>query len=144
MLPIRSNAFDAALSVAVIHHLSTEQRRRASILELIRVLKPGGRALISVWAFEQEKEGKRSIYAAKSSVQVTHRSTETSLPVHESRTPFQAQDILVPWRSNNHNQYRFYHVFKQGELKGLLTNTNVETSDEIYEQGNWCILITKK
>ncbi|XP_023549869.1 alkylated DNA repair protein alkB homolog 8-like isoform X2 [Cucurbita pepo subsp. pepo] len=45
---------DAAISIAVLHHLSTENRRKKAIEELLRVVKKGGLVLITVWAVEQE------------------------------------------------------------------------------------------
>lgn len=53
-LPYRDNFGDAAISIAVLHHLSTEMRRRKAIEELIRVARKGGLVLITVWAREQE------------------------------------------------------------------------------------------
>lgn len=53
-LPYKSNFGDAAISIAVLHHLSTESRRRNAIEELIRVVRKGGLILITVWAVEQE------------------------------------------------------------------------------------------
>ncbi|XP_078150275.1 tRNA (carboxymethyluridine(34)-5-O)-methyltransferase-like isoform X2 [Carex rostrata] len=55
-LPYRDNFGDAAISIAVLHHLSTEIRRRKAIEELVRVVKKGGLVLITVWAVEQEDE----------------------------------------------------------------------------------------
>ncbi|KAK9096795.1 hypothetical protein Sjap_022292 [Stephania japonica] len=53
-LPYRTGFGDAAISIAVLHHLSTESRRRKAIEELIRVVHKGGLVLITVWAVEQE------------------------------------------------------------------------------------------
>lgn len=53
-LPYRTGYCDAAISIAVLHHLSTESRRRKAVDELIRVVKKGGLILITVWAREQE------------------------------------------------------------------------------------------
>lgn len=53
-LPYRDGFGDAAISIAVLHHLSTESRRRKAVEELIRVVKKGGLVLITVWAVEQE------------------------------------------------------------------------------------------
>lgn len=55
-LPYRTGFGDAAISIAVLHHLSTENRRRKAIEELVRVVKKGGLVLITVWAVEQEDE----------------------------------------------------------------------------------------
>lgn len=55
-LPYRSDFGDAAISIAVLHHLSTESRRRKAIEELVRVVRKGGLVLITVWAVEQEDQ----------------------------------------------------------------------------------------
>ncbi|XP_042905628.1 serine-rich adhesin for platelets [Parasteatoda tepidariorum] len=66
-LPFRDETFDAVLSIAVIHHFATTDRRVAAIKEITRVLRIGGKVLITVWAMEQR-----------------HRK-------------FDSQDVLVPW-----------------------------------------------
>ena len=53
-LPYRDNAFDAVVSIGVIHHLTTQRRRTAAIAEIARVLRPGGRVMFYVWAMEQQ------------------------------------------------------------------------------------------
>ena len=52
----RSDAFDVCLCIAVLHHLSTAERRLAGLRELVRVTRPGGLVLVYVWALEQEIE----------------------------------------------------------------------------------------
>eukprot|EP00094_Tigriopus_californicus_P013348 TCALIF_12909-PA protein Name:"Similar to Kiaa1456 Putative methyltransferase KIAA1456 (Mus musculus)" AED:0.20 eAED:0.20 QI:0/0.28/0/0.87/0.71/0.62/8/0/447 len=66
-LPFRDETLDAVLSVAVIHHIATVERRVRALRELARVLRVGGRVMISVWAMEQR-----------------HRK-------------FESQDVLIPW-----------------------------------------------
>ncbi|KFV73056.1 Alkylated DNA repair protein alkB 8, partial [Dryobates pubescens] len=61
-VPIRSASCDACISIAVIHHFSTAERRLAAIRELVRLLRPGGAALIYVWAMEQEYKNQKSKY----------------------------------------------------------------------------------
>lgn len=59
VLPFANDAFDAALSVAMLHCLRKRARRK-SLEELHRVLKPGAEALITVWNREQPRfHGKR-------------------------------------------------------------------------------------
>ena len=53
-LPLRPNSVNAALCIAVLHHISTIDRRLQILNEIARILLPGGRALITVWAQEQE------------------------------------------------------------------------------------------
>ncbi|KAK4305059.1 hypothetical protein Pmani_023049 [Petrolisthes manimaculis] len=61
-LPYRDAVFDAAVCIAVIHHLSTESRRVAALGEMVRVLRRGGRGLVYVWAMEQRRGDKKSTY----------------------------------------------------------------------------------
>ncbi|KAM8814834.1 tRNA (carboxymethyluridine(34)-5-O)-methyltransferase ALKBH8 [Rhynchonycteris naso] len=61
-VPIRSGACDACISIAVIHHMATTERRVAALQELVRLLRPGGKALVYVWAMEQEYNNKKSKY----------------------------------------------------------------------------------
>ena len=39
---------------AVLHHVASRARRLRLLRELARALRPGGRALLTVWASEQE------------------------------------------------------------------------------------------
>ncbi|XP_033111028.1 uncharacterized protein LOC117112082 [Anneissia japonica] len=66
-LPYRSGSCDAVISIAVIHHFATVERRVRALQELARITRPGGRLMVCVWALEQ-----------------SHRK-------------FDAQDVLVPW-----------------------------------------------
>nr|XP_003412469.1 probable tRNA methyltransferase 9-like protein isoform X2 [Loxodonta africana] len=66
-LPFRDQGFDAIISIGVIHHFSTKQRRIRAIKEMARVLVPGGQLMIYVWAMEQKNRH------------------------------FEKQDVLVPW-----------------------------------------------
>merc|ERR1719195_2316494 len=65
--PYRSGIFDAAICIAVLHHLSTRERRIEIIRECLRVLRVGGRLLLYAWAEEQggsagtEQDGQQGI-----------------------------------------------------------------------------------
>lgn len=54
-LPYADNCFDAVISIAVIHHLPLVALRSMFVEELYRVLRPGGKALVTVWATEALK-----------------------------------------------------------------------------------------
>ncbi|CAH2087969.1 unnamed protein product [Euphydryas editha] len=66
-LPFRDESFDAVLSIAVVHHFATVERRAMALRELARITRIGGRLLLTVWAME-----------------------------HEGRN-FHSQDVLIPW-----------------------------------------------
>ena len=54
-LPFRDNCFDAVISVGVIHHFASAKRRIKALEELYRILQPGGKMLVYVWALEQDE-----------------------------------------------------------------------------------------
>ena len=54
-LPFRDNCCDAVISVGVIHHFASAKRRIKALEELYRILQPGGKMLVYVWAFEQDE-----------------------------------------------------------------------------------------
>jgi alkylated DNA repair protein alkB family protein 8 len=62
-IPLRSKSCDAAICIAVLHHLSTQSRRRRCIEELARIVRPGGTINIQAWAMEQEEGSKRRFAA---------------------------------------------------------------------------------
>ncbi|GLV35618.1 uncharacterized protein CBL_01232 [Carabus blaptoides fortunei] len=170
-IPLKNDIADGIISIAVIHHLANEDRRIQAVKEIIRVLTIGGRALIYVWAKDQQKH-KKSSYLKQDrknrkdvpdtqdghSNEIVNIGYDVSLPVHVNRTQFQHQDVLVPWKlkqstvqtetkieQTNSNMFlRFYHVFEEGELEkmcGKIKNCLVIKS--YYDQGNWCVILEK-
>eukprot|EP00903_Cladosiphon_okamuranus_P021891 g20124.t2 len=99
-LPYRSGMFDAAISIAVLHHFSSEARRLRALSELRRLLRPGGRVLVYAWAIEQEQDSRRS---------------------------FAAQDVLVPWHLADHHN-RLPRGQRKDETNAN-ANTNMVTED---------------
>lgn len=59
-LPVKDAFFDGVLCCGVLHHISTTDRRVSAIKEMCRVIKLGGKVLISVWAFEGREVRKSS------------------------------------------------------------------------------------
>jgi tRNA (uracil-5-)-methyltransferase TRM9 len=133
-LPYRAGSFDAAISIAVVHHLSSEERRVEAVREILRILRPGGRMLMYNWAFEQ-----------------TGR-----------RKGFTEQDNLIPWHlqkafkkePQGHGQVvkekncvvykRFYHMFVEGESERLIELAGgCRLEKSYYDQENWCVIAVK-
>lgn len=71
MLPLRSDSCDHVISIAVVHHFSSNSLRVQALSEMHRILRTGGTMLVYVWAYEQE-----------------HRK-------------FATQDVFVPWHLND-------------------------------------------
>lgn len=107
----------------LIHLFSFQERRRRAVGEMVRILRPNGRALIYVWAKNQAVKSKSSYLlqnkrnqrndgdeigesdgVEKSSANlenVNSNSGASSLPIHTNRTQFEHTDILVPWKLKN-------------------------------------------
>ena len=123
-LPFESESFDYAMSIAVIHHLSTETRRLQALQEINKILKTGGEALIYVWAYEQ--------------------------PRFENET---TQDVNVKWmlqkkysekKENDEIFYRYYHLFKKNELETLISRINtLEIIETGNQYNNWYCVVKK-
>uniref|UniRef100_UPI0037E70F68 alkylated DNA repair protein alkB homolog 8 n=1 Tax=Semicossyphus pulcher TaxID=241346 RepID=UPI0037E70F68 len=86
-VPLRTASCDGCISIAVIHHFSTQERRLAAVRELVRLLKPGGRALIYVWAFEQEYNKQRSKYLKDQSKEHPENHSSTTKNTEGSQEP---------------------------------------------------------
>jgi len=117
-VPFEDKLFDYTICIAVIHHLSTPEKRKKAIDEVIRVTKKGGRILLLVWALEQPEN---------------------------SRRQFKKQDNMVTWKDKKGNLMgeRYYYVFKKDELENLI-NDSVTIVETFYELGNWGVILEKK
>ncbi|KAJ1881267.1 tRNA methyltransferase, has a role in tRNA modification [Coemansia sp. RSA 486] len=125
-LPYRDGAFDFVISIAVIHHFSSIERRKKAVSELLRILRPGGKVLVFAWAMEQK--GRRKFEQG-------------------------VQDVLVPWvvpgsRQENGSEMvyqRYYHLFKEGELSDLVDAVGGCAIEQVgYDRDNWYVVAVKK
>ncbi|XP_050437056.1 alkylated DNA repair protein alkB homolog 8-like [Adelges cooleyi] len=166
-LPVRSNCIDFCISIAVLHHLATPDRRLKALTEICRVLTVGGQALVYVWAKEQKRNSSLSTYLKQSKTNKINTETlnegqsnknyhinqiKVDLPVHTNRSNFIHNDLLVPWKLNQKKlegndpktHLRYYHVFEETELRLLCEQIpNCKIVDYYYDQGNWCIIFEK-
>ena len=129
-LPHPLGSFDFAISIAVIHHISTPHRRILAVAALLELLRrsteaaAGGRALIYVWALEQ-KHSRRGWDKGDD------------------------QDVLVPWvmkqgpeESKTFNRY--YHLYRQGELEHDIVEAGGVILEAGYEKDNWWAIAVPK
>ncbi|KAJ5196402.1 hypothetical protein N7449_006881 [Penicillium cf. viridicatum] len=127
-LPHRDATFDFAISIAVVHHLSTPARRVQAVAEILRTVKhgsetqEGGKILIYAWALEQ-----------KNSRRGWDKGDE--------------QDRMVPWvRKGDQPQtfHRYYHLYAEGELERDIGNAGGRVLESGYEKDNWWAIATPK
>ncbi len=90
-MPLKNNSIDNIISIASFHHLTTVERRNQCLSEMRRILKPGGKILLSVWSFDQPKKTRRIFNSYG--------------------------DTIVYWREIP----RYYYIFKKNEIINILT-----------------------
>lgn len=138
-LPHPCSSFDFAISIAVIHHLSTPDRRIEALTAILETLRladqtsnnshAGGRALIFVWALEQKN---------------SRRGWDEG----------DEQDVMVPWVMNQKGDgeagkkprtfHRYYHLYRQGELEKDLLQAGGLIEASGYEKDNWWAIARRK
>jgi len=119
-----TDEFDSVISIAVIHHLATKERRIEMLKEIIRILKVGAQCLITAWATEQNY------------TKTLSKATKIS----------DTNDWLISWedKKNKKISQRFYHLFEKGEFEDLLSNfPNIKIIDSTYEKDNWNVVFIK-
>ncbi|KAH7321101.1 S-adenosyl-L-methionine-dependent methyltransferase [Stachybotrys elegans] len=122
-LPYRPAAVDFAMSIAVIHHLSTRQRRCDAIAALLDCVRPGGTVLVFVWALEQAS---------------SRRGWDEN----------SSQDTMVPWVMKTKGEpdttfQRYYHLYRQGELEQDVVAARGHVLSAGYERDNWWVVCSR-
>jgi len=116
-IPFSDNVADAVLSIAVIHHFSTTNRRITALKEIFRILKVNGVALIYVWAYEQPKF-------------INH-----------------SKNAMVDWNDQNSGEIykRFYYLFSLQELDKLIYKNfdNIEIIESGVQKDNYYVICKK-
>ena len=114
-LPFPDNEFDGGLYIASLHHLATDDERLASLNEMARVLRPGARALVSVWDRGQEK-------------------FRELVDIWEEHPLFERGDVFIPWKSGEKEWPRYYHLFTENEFQRLLERSDLVV-DRTFRSG---------
>ncbi|KAI9158428.1 tRNA (carboxymethyluridine(34)-5-O)-methyltransferase [Paramyrothecium foliicola] len=124
-LPHRQGAVDFVICIAVIHHLSTQERRRAAIKALLECVRGDGEGtvLIYVWALEQG---------------TSRRGWDEGSD----------QDTLVPWvlkikGQQGETYQRYYHLYRKGELEEDVVAAGGTVCRSGYERDNWWVICSR-
>lgn len=115
-LPFRDNTFDVILSIAVLHHLSTAERRLDAMKEMFRAVKPSGHCLIYLW---------HKSAAAQKKFNSIHRD-----------------EYLVSWGGDK-SLARYYILFDELGLKELCESAGFEVLETNTERESVYAVVKK-
>ncbi|TNJ27003.1 putative Methyltransferase [Giardia muris] len=131
-IPCRTAVVDSAICIAVIHHFSTRDRRISAFRELWRVLVPGGKALVTLWAREQ---GGREL---PSDALVPWRS-DPSNPVHQISIQEEPDVKGLGLRTIP----RYYHMYTEREAREDAERGGFLVEECIDDAGNWALILRR-
>lgn len=156
-LPHHENRFDFAISIAVIHHFATEERRVDAIRHILSKLRTGGQFLVYCWALEQEKSrrgykegddqdilipwvlqknvGKKKVKGDKKK---TEEKGEKEKEEKEEEEKEKEEKEEEP-----ETKYRYYHLYRKGELVENAEKAGGRVVDHGYEKDNWWAIVEK-
>lgn len=130
-LPYRTGFGDAAISIAVLHHLSTENRRKRAIDELVRAVKKGGLILITVWAVEQED---RSLVTKWTPLNQKYVDEWIGPGSPRIRSPSSITLESIPETENNSKEHEKDTESLNHEFKGTMPSTSKDDSSVPNQQ----------
>jgi len=151
ILPYRSDVFDYALNIAVLHHISSPERRVELVKETMRIVKVGGVALFYAWALEQEQGGVSGHQFEGQDVLVPfHNKIKVKGVAPEDERERQSRVSGAPTHGEADREkrsvvyQRYCHVYTEGELPKLFENLPwCEVMAAYYDHGNWCVEVLK-
>lgn len=180
-LPHLDDTFDFAISIAVVHHWSTRDRRIAAIKHIMSKVRPGGEVLVYCWALEQGESRRGYHEGMEQDVLVPwvlqdkqkkprqegkkqealQKPDLTNVPKHER------SEVLNRWKKEQESlrmereqrleeerrraeeeekkntKYRYYHLYREGELEEDCTMAGGVVIGQGYEKDNWYVIARK-
>ena len=111
-LPFKDNCFEIIFSIAVFHHFPSREYALEIAKELRRVLKPGGKIVVTVWNLWQKQFLRFGLKNLKRSDL-------------ESKSDWRS--FYIPFKAGEKVFRRYHHPFKIGELNSLMNEAGFKT-----------------
>ncbi len=142
-LPFKENCFNTIYSIAVFHHLPSQELRLEIAEELYRSLKPNGHIVITVWNLWQ-KEYRKNIFKNWNNnlKKILFLRTE---PLNEFSGELGWNDCWINFTNNEGKKFkRFHHAFTKRDLRKLFKQAGFKIERcEIINDWN-IVLVGKK
>eukprot|EP00667_Euglena_gracilis_P021524 EG_transcript_23616 len=159
-LPYRSGAWDAVLSISVLHHFSSSERRLQALRELFRILRGDrrGRLLLYVRSVERQEriaKGTRLLNGCPTELLIPWNGDQRRRYTRLDHSP--VIDAAEPWvgaasagtesqqegcGAAEHQLYhRYVHLFPEAELRKLLEQVEgAHVLQWTQEEDNWVVV----
>jgi alkylated DNA repair protein alkB family protein 8 len=123
-LPFGNNFFDNIYSIAVFHHIPSKKERQKLLKDLHRVLKPGGRIILTNWNLWQRRY-----------IQIIFKYVIKKIL---GQTKLDFKGVMVPWKDSygKITAERYYYAFTRNELRRLIKRAGFEIEKDGYFGGN--------
>lgn len=120
-IPFEDNSFDHILPIASFHHIPGEELRVQTLLEMKRVLKPGGYILMTNWNLHQWRFWRQRM----------RNNMDARLGRHDR----EKNGMLIPWFTQDKQLLaeRYYHSFTEREMKRLAKKAGMQIAEQYYE-----------
>ncbi|KEQ92781.1 hypothetical protein AUEXF2481DRAFT_68298 [Aureobasidium subglaciale EXF-2481] len=145
-LPHQNHAFDFAISIAVLHHLSTPERRVEAVQTILDTLNADGQALLYVWALEQKDSRRGWDEGNQQDTMVPWKLQNKGDAAQPEPSPEQAQTTtgtsLEP--AGDKTFYRYYHLYRKGELEENIELAGGTIVEAGYDRDNWWAICQRK
>ena len=119
-LPFGDNQFDYVLCIAVLHHIPSRELQLKALCEMRRVLKPGGKLIMTNWMLLRE------IYKLWRIVKLLH------CYIVKRNNCLGLKNVLVPWGITGNKINRYYYAFSLAELKRLVKKVGFRIDRAYY------------
>ncbi|MFA6447657.1 MAG: methyltransferase domain-containing protein [Patescibacteria group bacterium] len=127
-LDLPNESADAVVCIAVMHHIPSLEQRAVALAEILRILKPGGIFICSVWNLRASR--------------FFNFNTFLHAWLRDAGVPRgERGDMYMPWKMEGADAKRYVHAFTSKEWKELfdLKRWNIQEIGP-YDNLGWCRL----
>ncbi|KAI1093785.1 S-adenosyl-L-methionine-dependent methyltransferase [Rostrohypoxylon terebratum] len=146
-----SRRVDFAICIAVIHHLSTRDRRVEGVRALLDCVAPRtGKVLVYVWALEQGSSRRGWDEGTADQDQLVPWVLKSNQPKKAKKSGTSKKE--AGGRSAEYGEpepeeatyQRYYHLYRKGELEEDVKAAGGEILGSGYEKDNWWVIASPK
>ncbi len=125
---IAAGSFDVVVSFAMWHHLPGKKNQEKCLREVARVLKPGGRLIMTVWRLSRYRKIRKDVLSSRLKNILYLRFSSWN-------------DFVFPWKGSNGQvgSLRYYHSFSEREIARRFKDSGIGLKKLEISGGNYWI-----